>query len=511
MATGAAWTVLFKLVDRCIGLVSTVILARLLVPADFGLIALATSLIAMLEVVGAFGFDTALVQRADARREHFDTVWTLNVLFGLATGVVVVCLAWPTARLYRDPRLVSVMFVLGLRQALKGVGNVGIIAFRKDMTFEREFKYLFLERLTTTVVVTIPLAFVLRSYWALLVGSLAGTCIAVGLSYALHPYRPRPSLAAFGELMTFSKWLALTSLVEFLYSRMADLIVGRWAGSAALGSFTIARDLARVPSRELAASVHRAVFPGYVKLADDRALLRRGYLKVTSVLLLFIMPASIGLSILAEPIVLVLLGSKWRDAVPLIQVLSINGMLAVLLSTAHYANLAVGMSRSTSLVLAAHACLSIPLMLWWVPLYGTQGATFATLTASVVTAPLNFLLLGRAIEFGRPELLDILWRPCAGSLALIGAVLGIKALWAAPSSSSGQIGYVVLVSAAGALAYAVTRFLFWRPRRDPDSAEAWVLDRGAMLAGAACERVGFSSRWNRESRCRYGADDRDDP
>jgi len=499
MATGATWTVFFKIVDRGIGLVSTIVLARLLVPADFGLVALAMSVIAMLEVVTAVGFDTALVQRSDARREHFDTVWTLNIVLGLATGVVVVALAWPTAWLYGDSRLVSVMCVLGLRSAIRGFGNVGIIEFRRDLAFDREFRYLVLERLATTVVVTIPLAVVLRSYWALLAGSLAGTCLAVVLSYVLHPYRPRPSMAAFGELMAFSKWLILTSVLDFFYSRVADLIVGRWAGSAALGSLTLARDLARAPNRELAASIHRAVFPGYVKLAVDRALLRRGYLKVTSVLILVIMPASIGLSLLADPLVLILLGPKWMDVIPLLQIVSINGMLAVLLSTAHYVTLAVGMSRSTSLVMGAHACVSIPLMLWWVPRYGALGATLATLTASTVTAPLYVRLLGRAIAFGRHELLEILWRPAAGSLLMIGAVLCIKAWWAVPSSSSGQIGYVAFASGAGALVYTVTRLVTWWPRRDPESAETWMLDRVARLSSAVRERMGARVA-DRESR-----------
>src|SRR2546427_12850210 len=109
MATGAAWTVLFMLIDRCMGLISTVILARLLVPEDFGLIALATSVIAILELLGAFGLDTALIQQPDAGRQQFDTVWTFNVLFGLGMGLVVACLAAPAAGFYGDPQLVSVM------------------------------------------------------------------------------------------------------------------------------------------------------------------------------------------------------------------------------------------------------------------------------------------------------------------------------------------------------------------------------------------------------------------
>ena len=496
MATGAAWMVLLKLIDRCIGLISTVVLARLLVPADFGLIALATSLIAMLEVLGAFGLDTALIQQPAAGRPQFDTVWTFNVLFGLGMGLVVAGLAAPTAWLYGDRRLVSVMVVLGLVRAIQGFENIGVITFRKEMAFDKEFKYLLAKRFATTVLVTIPLAFALRSYWALLAGSLAGICIGVGLSYALHPFRPRPSLAALGQLMKFSKWLFVTSLVEFLYSRMADLIVGRWVGTAALGSFALAREVARVPARELAASVHRAVLPGYVKLADDRALLRRQYLKVTSILLLLAMPGGIGLSLLAEPIVLILLGAKWKETVPLVQVLSINSVLAVLLSTVHYVNLAVGMSRATSLVLAAHPCISIPLMLWWVPSYAAQGAVAAMLAASVVTAPLNFQLLRKAIEFGRRDLLDILWRPGTGSLAMITAVLGIKTYWALlPSSLPGQIAYVTFVSGVGALVYTATiLLLWWWWRGDSDSPEAWLLERAAKLAGVVRKRSGTRFR-----------------
>src|SRR3989441_12129101 len=110
------------------------------------------------------------------------------------------------------------------------------------MAFDKEFKYLLTKRFATTVLVTIPLAFALRSYWALLAGTLAGTCIGVAVSYALHPFRPRASLRALGQLMTFSKLLFVTWLDAFLSSRLADVIVGRWGGTAALGSFTSVRE-----------------------------------------------------------------------------------------------------------------------------------------------------------------------------------------------------------------------------------------------------------------------------
>ena len=162
MAKGAAWMTTFRIIDHCIGMVSTAILARLLVPADFGLVALATSMIAVLEVLGAFGLETALVQHVNVSRQHFDSVWTFNLLFRMSLGVVVIALAWPIAIFYRDPRFFPCLLVLALRQAIQGLENVGIVAFRKELTFDKEFKFLVTKGMSRTVLVTLPLAYFLR-------------------------------------------------------------------------------------------------------------------------------------------------------------------------------------------------------------------------------------------------------------------------------------------------------------------------------------------------------------
>ena len=494
MAKGAAWMTSFRIIDQCIGVVSTSILARLLVPADFGLVALATSMIAVLEVLGAFGLETALVQRANVSREHFDSVWTFNLLFGLGLGVIVSALAWPIAFFYGDPRLSSVLLVLALRQMIQGFENVGIVAFRKDLTFDKEFKFRVTKRLATTVLVTLPLAYFLRNFWALLGGSLAGTCIAVVMSYAIHPFRPRFSLAGLRPLMTFSKWLFFTSIVELFYSRSATLIVGRWSGADALGSLSVARDIASMASRDLAAPVNRAVFPGYAKLEGDRTTLRGKFLKVTSILLLFIMPAGTGLCLLAEPIVLLVLGNKWHETVPLVQLLAINGVLTVFLSAAHHLNLAVGMARSTSLVLASHAGITIPLMLWLVPAFGSYGAVVAMLIASIATAPLNIVLLGRAIQFGVREIVDIMWRPLASSLVMSVVVLIIKLYWEIPSTVVGRVAYIATASGIGALVYGSCVFLLRHWRANPDSAEAWIWIQVTNILNDVFGRIRVSYR-----------------
>ena len=105
IAKGAAWLIGFKLLDKSIGLVSTLVLVRVLTPSDFGLVAMATAVVALLELMGAFGFDAALIQRQDTTRGHFDTAWTFNVIFGSSVALLLVALALPAAGFYREPRL----------------------------------------------------------------------------------------------------------------------------------------------------------------------------------------------------------------------------------------------------------------------------------------------------------------------------------------------------------------------------------------------------------------------
>lgn len=485
MSRGVAWMAVFKVAERLIGLASMTVLARLLVPADFGLVVLATSMVALLELLGAFGLDTALIRQADATSRHYDAVWTFNLVFGVAVAAAAACLAPAAAWLYGDPRLVDVLLVLALARLVGAFESTGIVGFRKELAFDREVRFLLVKRFVTSLLVTVPLAFVLRSHWALVLGTLAGTCIGVALSYVVHPYRPRLSFERLGELMRFARWLFVAHILEFLHARFADFVIGAAAGPAALGTYGAAREVARLPSLEVAAPVNRAVFPGYVKLADDRAQLRDTYLRVLSILLLFVIPAAAGLVVLAEPAVLVLLGDRWSAAIPLIQVLALNGAFGVLVSTGHHVNLAVGMSRSTSVVLAMQLALSLPLILLLVPAHGAAGAAAALLCASVLAVPVNLRLLGKAIAFRARDLAAIAWRPLLGAAVMAATLALLRHALPTPTGFGARLGYAAMLVAAGALVYFAVILALGAWRRDPGSAEALVWSRMRSFARGA--------------------------
>ena len=169
IADGAIWMLLFKVADRGLGLISTLILVRLLTPTDFGIVAMAVAMVAIVELLTSFGFDTAIIRQKDATDEHYHTAWTFDVLFGIFVAVVMVGFAGQVARFYNEPEVELVLYVLALSPLLSGFENVGIVAFRKDLQFRNEFRFQVWKKIAGFVV-TVPLAFLLRNYWALVIG-----------------------------------------------------------------------------------------------------------------------------------------------------------------------------------------------------------------------------------------------------------------------------------------------------------------------------------------------------
>ena len=482
MAKGAVWMVLFKMMDRSLGLISTLILARLLVPADFGLVAMATSLIALLELFSAFGLDTALIQRADSTPEHFNTAWTLNVLAGSSIGALMLLLALPAAYFYHEPRVAPVICVLGLAACAQGFENVGVVNFRKEMRFDREFRYL-LGKKVLAFGVTVPLAFLWRNYWALVIGTVAGRVGGMMLSYLLQSFRPRFSLAKAGDLMHFSKWLMLQNGLAFMKERSSDFIIGRFAGSHPLGIFSVSAEISSMPGTELVAPINRAILPAYVKLAHDLPALRREYLSVMSMISLIAVPVVAGFAACAPFLVLLILGPKWVDAAILIKLLAFFGITQVLQSNAYSAFLAIGKPQIFVRVNAIHVAVLLPLLIGLTWAYGIQGAAWAYVITATVLLPVNFLFVTHYLGIRRRELVTHLWRPLVGATVMY---LGVR--WLGPElpnvalPAARAAGSLLACVAIGVPVYTGTVTLLWfLSGRPEDGAESFLLARAPML------------------------------
>ena len=482
---------LFKLLDRGLAMVSTLVLARLLVPADFGLVAMATSLIAFLQLIAYFGLDTALLRDRETTLSHFHAVWTLNVLTGCGIALLMVALSIPTARFYGEPRVTAVICALAASALVEGFENVGVVNFRKEMRFDREFHYMSAARLVSFAA-TLSLALTLHDYWALVGGILLGRASRVMLSYWIQPFRPRFSLRSAGELLHFSKWLMLQNLVSFLKTRSSDFVVGRVAGPGALGIFSVAADISNMPGTELIAPINRAILPAYMSLAKDVPALQREFLSVMSMVALIAVPAVAGLACSGPFLVLVLLGPKWVQAAALIEILALYGITQVMQSNAYAAFLALGKPAAFVRITAIHVAILIPLLTVLTLRYGITGAAWAYAAASTVTLPIDFYFITQLMGLAPSRYISRLWRPAVGAaLMYIGVrVLGPPLPGATALPVLRAASSLMACIAIGAPLYVVSVLILWNASgRQQGTAESWILGKARSLGIQALARA----------------------
>ena len=476
MAHGAMWMVLFKFLERGLGLISTLILVRLLSPADFGVVAMATSFIFMAEMLAAFSFDMALIQNQEATEEHYHTAWTCNVLLGLLIALLMLGASAAIARFYSRPEVFWVVCALAVGPLITGFENIGVVAFRKEMQFRREFAFQLSRKLIGFMVV-VPLAFFLQSYWALVAGiltsKLAGTC----MSYLAHPFRPRFSLTKVRGMLGFSRWLLLNNIVGFLKERSSDFVIGRLHGAAPLGIYSVSYELAIMPTTELAAPINRALLPGFARIASDPVAMRSAYANALGMLAILAVPAAAGIFAVSPFLVPVILGTKWLAAVPLMEILALNGGLLLFHSSICTVLIANGRPDRVTKTNALYVVMLLILLGALAPAYGITGAAFAALSASILATPIYLVQVRRSVGVPTHVYLRVAVRPVTAALAMAGLVRWALPNWTPAMNFAESLGWLISGILFGMTSYAATVSILWAAAGRPDGTERVLLER----------------------------------
>jgi O-antigen/teichoic acid export membrane protein len=475
VAHGALLMIVLKFVERGIGVVSTIILARLLVPADFGLVAMAMAVYAILELFGTFGFDHALIRNPHADKTHYDTAWTMSVIHGLFSATVLASCAPLVAGFFKEPRLVPIVHMLAVTAAVQGFENIGIMLFRKEMRFGNDFRF-YLAKKLVAFVITVALAFAFRSYWALVGGALAGRATGVMLSYVVHPYRPSFTLARAGELFRFSRWILLNGMINYLSSRGPDFLIGRLADARTLGTFRISYEMSNLPTTELMYPIARAAYPAYATVVHDIPALKRAFLGVQGAIIAITLPAGVGIVLLADPFVKALLGFRWVDAIPLIQVLGIYGTLRVFQMTNTAIFNVLGAPYWNTLLNALEALIVLPLLGWGLARgVGLSLAVWAYVLSSAILLPSAAWFISRHLHVSYRERIAVTWRPVVSAVAMGAVVWTALHALGSPVDTAGAVSALALVVPAGALTYASCMLLAWSAVGRPAGAESQLL------------------------------------
>ena len=474
IAKSAAWMVMSRFAIRGIGLVSTIILARLLRPEDFGLVALAAAIVGGLDALSQCGFDMALFQRGAATRGHYDTVWTLTVARNAIIAILVAAFAGPVALFFGDPRLHEVMYFFAGGMLVEGLFNVGIIDFRKELNFHREFAFQTAVKFVSFIAI-ITLALLWRNYWALVIGGLCGKITGLVLSYALHPYRPRYSLSEWKGLIGFSRWMLVTNIGYFFSGRIETFTIGRVVNVHALGVYEISNEISNLPTGEIVWPIQRALYPGYAKVGNDRGRLARNYIDGFAVIMMIALPAALGIVVTAQLIIEVFLGAKWYEALPLLQILSIAGVLRIGYANTGPVILALGRAKLISYLSIINVSLMVAFVIPGAIIEGTKGAAFGSLGASLVTLAINVAMTLRLTHTSVLRLILSIWRSIAAGTIMACAVASLITLWphtGMPANADLKLAMAVI---CGVFVYVGAHLGFWRLAGSPAGSESVVL------------------------------------
>ncbi|QFU10359.1 Lipopolysaccharide biosynthesis protein WzxC [Rhodobacteraceae bacterium THAF1] len=462
-----------------IGFANTLLLARLLVPEDFGLVAIALSISAIVTSMTELSLAQALVQHKNPTDTHYNTAFTLNFLRAACVAVVLVIAGIPAAALYGDPRLFEIFIALGLSTLVIGAINPRLAKMSRDLVFWQDFATRSADKLAAFIVAVV-VALIWQSYWALILGIIAGQATSLVLSYVIQPYRPRWDTSKWRDLMSFSIWVGLGQAVNTINYRFDQLALGYFLGNTLLGYYSVGDRLANLPTREATQPISQAVFPGFAKLADDKERLTRAYQRAQSLLTLLALPLGVGLAVAAEPLVLLALGEQWQQAALVIQFLA--SIFAIQTIARMVQPLAMGTGRSKVLFNRSliNLCIRVPLTLLGLLAGGFVGLLIGRSIAAIISIGVNLYLVRQILDLSVTEQIRINWRSLAGA-AIMATVVYLVGVQMGDGDMGLQALKAAAMIAAGVVTYPTAVLLLWLAAGRPAGPERELMGPAKRL------------------------------
>lgn len=390
---------------------------------------MALTIVAAANALTTIGLDRTIIANKFATRAelklHLDTVWSAELIRSFVVALLVAVSAFPMARFYDESQLKIIIPILACASLVQGLQNIGLVLLRKEISFGRIFWFELATNLGG-VALTVALAAVLRNVWALVFGMLATAAMGTALSYVFHPYRPslRFERADLGQALHFGKF-ALVFAVASYVSNMADnVMVGRLLGTAALGNYSLAFNIASAPIVVAIFSVSAVLLPAYAEInSQDPALLDSAFTKAFKLTLLIMLAIALPLFVVADEIVILLFGARWTTAGPVLSILALviplRG-LTLLSSTVFWsANRPGELAIARSLDAIVFVLVLYPLIL----AFGLAGVAYAGFIAYAFACLNRLLLLNRIFPGISAKLLRVL----LPTLALLIALLLVRA------------------------------------------------------------------------------------
>lgn len=399
--SGGHWYLINMVIQRILTIGTFFITARLLTPADFGIIAIAGIYPAFIDALTALSFETALVQKESGKeKEYLNIVWTFSILRAIALFGLVFISAPFVAKFFNAEAYLTLFRLGGFVFVLQSLGNVGSIYFFRDLDFKKVFlRDLFLS--VTNAFATIVLALIFHSYWALFIGSLSGFTAATISTYFLNSYRPRVDLGLrkLKELWAYSQWIFGQNILNQSAKTIEDTLVGHFAPLADVGLLSKGKALSHVVTSPIASIIGKVGFPALSRVQNSPEHAREGIYKSLDILISISVPFLAAILIAGHRLIDLLLGAQWAGMYPLLLILTLASTLdTVVIALATPTFNALGKPKFTFAVNALYLITLIACLPFLVPTLGAYGAAISLLAASILGSIITLILIDNLIK-----------------------------------------------------------------------------------------------------------------
>lgn len=307
-----------QVVQRGLGIVSTLVLARLLTPDHFGIVALVTIALNFFEVLVETGNQQYIIQKTILDDEDLDTAWTLDILTKSLITAIIICAAPFVADWCKEPDLTLALAVASLALPIRALKTPGMLRLARQINYRPLFKLsLWQKGLSFLTVITIAL--IQPTFWAIIAGNLMAAVIFTVGSYRVDTYRPKWSLRKLGEQWGFSQWLLLRGIVGFTRSQIDNLLVSRLFGTAQLGGYNLVREVSLIPALSAILPMSEPLLAAISESKSNPQALAYRIRFSLALMITVLTPLTAFIMLYPELIIRVLLGPSWSEFAPLLE------------------------------------------------------------------------------------------------------------------------------------------------------------------------------------------------
>lgn len=328
---GLLWSANSKFLSQLFNFIITAILARLLIPADFGIVGMSLIFTGLIAMINETGLTTAIIQKKDITNSHLYTAFWVNI----ATGIILFVGSFFAAPLIADFfKAADVELIIKISSISFLISSVALVN-RSLLTKNLNFKKLAATEIIGSIVsgvAAIYLAFLGFGFWSLVARNLINDFVVISLTLIAYPWKPAIyfSKKCFIEMFSFGANVIGSSFLYYLRGNLDYIVVGRLMGTEMLGYYTLAYSLAIYPIRKLSPIITKVVFPAFSIIKDDNVAYKNGYIKLLSFMAITIIPAMVGLASISNELIRIIYGYNWILAIQPLQILCIVGIVGIL-------------------------------------------------------------------------------------------------------------------------------------------------------------------------------------